>query len=267
MAYPQPDADKYSIGGQKFWRLNTPLSSDGDIYESQQGAGGFAIGPDSDIAKVNIAYFDDQVEGFMNQIAISPGRPFAGTMYARNEALYVPSKRPGRFLIWPDDLYDSTWRITGDFNVDPNNRIDFITPVLDVVQYFSPIGLNAGRNDKKYQYNTIPVPDVGGIYVLVVPYYGRRYANFFFSSTVGPLSEVAIYGLNYSQSGDIPFPDNLKALRAHAAVAANAPFNDEILASTDGMYDALVIKITPGNGTFTNVSPIQMRIVTSDQEK
>jgi len=60
MSYPPPNPDQYALNGYKFFRLNTPLISDGDMYESQQGANGFAIGPDSDISKVNIGYFDEQ---------------------------------------------------------------------------------------------------------------------------------------------------------------------------------------------------------------
>lgn len=162
MSYPPPNFDQYALNGYKFARLNTPLISDGDIYESQQGAQGFAIGPDSDISKVNIAYFDDQVPRFMNQVAITPERSFPGFFAARNEVDYVPSNRPGRILIWSDELYNNTWLPTA-FEV--GSRIDFEVPVLDVIQYFAPAAqaMNSGRNDKEYWYDFISPPFVGPI--------------------------------------------------------------------------------------------------------
>ena len=77
MSYPQPSADQYAIKGYQFFRLNTLLTSPGDIYQSQQSGHAFAIGPESDISNVNVAYFDDQVPNFMAQTVISPQRASA----------------------------------------------------------------------------------------------------------------------------------------------------------------------------------------------
>jgi hypothetical protein len=157
MSYPPPNPDQYAINGYKFFRLNTPLISDGDMYESAQGAQGFAIGPDSDISKVNIGYFDDQVPRLLNQIAITPERAFPGLILARNESSYQPSGRPGRILIWSDELYNPTW--SPSF-IDIAGRIDFEVPVMDIVQYFAPAAssMNSGRNDKEYWYEFINAP-------------------------------------------------------------------------------------------------------------
>jgi hypothetical protein len=158
VSYPQPNFDQYALNGYKFARLNTPLISDGDIYESQQGAQGFAIGPDSDISKVNVAYFDDQVPRFLNQVAITPERAFPGFFAARNEVNYVPSNRPGRILIWSDEFYNNTWQPFP--GIDTGGRIDFEVPVLDVIQYFAPAAqsMNQGRNDKEYWYDFLNPP-------------------------------------------------------------------------------------------------------------
>src|SRR5688572_10301119 len=111
MTYPPPNPDLYAVSGQGFFRLNTALLSDGDIYESQQGSHGFAIGPESDISKVNIAYWDETQPRLMNQISISPTRPFPGKFVAVNdEAEYAPSGRPARLLIWPEELYNADFR-------------------------------------------------------------------------------------------------------------------------------------------------------------
>ena len=202
MSYPQPNFDQYALNGYKFARLNTPLTSDGDIYESAQGAQGFAIGPDSDISKVNIGYFDDQVPRFLNQFAITPERSFPGLIAARNEVTYQPSGRPGRILIWSDELYNNTW----DPNfIDIAGRIDFEVPVLDVIQYFAPqsASMNQGRNDREYWYDFIPAPasvDAPNAWTLVIPYYGRRFFNMeFISDATVQLQDidVSILGLHY----------------------------------------------------------------------
>ena len=71
MSYPQPNADQYAINGYQYFRLNTLLSSPGDIYESAQSALAIALGPESDISRVAVAYYDDQVPTtFTNQTVI-----------------------------------------------------------------------------------------------------------------------------------------------------------------------------------------------------
>lgn len=267
MTYPQPDPNQYAIGGQKFWRLNTPLISDGDIYESEQGASGFAIGPDSDISKVNIAYFDDQVSGLMNQFAISPQRPFPGTLYARNDAVYVPSNRPGRFLLWPDELYNVNWRPT-DFD-ESTMRIDFESVVLDVVQYFNPVGaLGQSRNNKQYHYPQVPWPiAAGGTWMLVVPFYGRRYASVLFASVSSQAVTMSVSGLTYVQSVQSSFDDRMVTpILSGFVVAGNTNKRQIVTATQHGMFDALFIKFSANFAPAVDPAFFQMRIITSDTE-
>ncbi len=269
MSYPQPNADLYAINGSKFFRLNTPLVSDGDIYESAQSTAGLAIGPDSDISKVNIAYFDDQVQGFQNQLAISPQRPFPGLIAARNEVGYEPSNVPGRILMWPDDLYNPDWR-PSDF--DPGQwRLDFVQPVLDVVEYFSPVGQVVGRNDKTYRYHQIPINNSnGGFWGLVIPFYGRRYASIFFGNlrvTNDPIT-LAVYGLTYSQGSFGDQDSELTIISAGAAVAAGASTMRIAKASTTGMHDALFLRFSAswGDPPSMPTTEVSICVTTSDTE-
>ena len=96
MSYPQPDSNQYAIKGYQFFRLNTLLTSPGDIYESAQSGHSIAIGPESDLANINVAYFDDQVETFMQRTTISPLRAFVGRIDARNDAVTAPVERRAR---------------------------------------------------------------------------------------------------------------------------------------------------------------------------
>jgi hypothetical protein len=267
MSYPPPDPDSYAVNGYKFFRLNTTLISDGDIYESAQGAQGFAIGPDSDISKVNVGYFDDQVARFMNQVAISPGRPFPGIVLARNESVYVPSNRPGRTLIWPDEIYNPTW--DPDF-IDVAGRLDFEVPVLDVVQYFAPGGLSmtGGRNDKEYWYDFIAAPAAVGTpnaWTIVIPFYGRRFASLTWQNGQAIAVRMIILGLHYK-----PGTANTAAIQTplrSTAVAAGAPNTEIILSSQDGTFDALAIEFFPdAAGQIDRTIQSTLRIRTSDRE-
>ena len=302
MSYPPPNADQYSINGYKFFRLNTPLISDGDVYQSQQGAQGFAIGPDSDVSKVNIAYFDDQVPNFLNQIAITPERSFPGLIAAQNDKTYAPANTPGRILIWSDELYNPTW--SPSF-IDIAGRIDFEVPVMDVVQYFAPAGnaMNQGRNDKEYWYPFLNAPANAfgpNTWVIVIPFYGRRYFSMNFQSdgTVQTADiQVTINGLHYKPGtnetaatavpliGDSPpgagfpfvnvppgFVFNCTLLSSDKSTGgAKWPANNNPVIPTlqmaAGMFDALAIQFTTtATDGIKRTAANNVRIRTSDRE-
>lgn len=269
MSYPQPNADQYALNGYKFFRLNTPLTSDGDMYESQQGAQGFAIGPDSDISKVNIGYFDEQVPRFLNQVAITPERAFPGFIAARNEANYVPSGRPGRILIWSDELYNPTW---DPQPIDVAARIDFEVPVMDVVQYFAPAAqaMNQGRNDKEYWYDFIAAPPAGiGVansWTVVLPWYGRRYFNLTWQNNQAVSVRLLITGLHYK-----PGTANTAAIQTILVNVVVPAFTQSdvrvILASLAGTFDALAITFASEGGQISRTIQSTIRIRTSDREQ
>lgn len=302
MSYPPPNADQYSLNGYKFFRLNTPLTSDGDMYESQQGAQAFAIGPDSDISKVNIGYFDEQVPNYLNQFSITPERSFPGLIAARNDARYGQSNRPGRTLIWADELYNPTWNPQP---VDVALRIDFEVPVMDVVQYFAPAGLamNQGRNDKEYWYDFIAAPPAGegGVneWIIVIPWYGRRYLDLAWQNNQAQDVQVSVAGLHY-KPGDLnnaatstPLIDDGVAHGGfkYVTVPAGKTLNAVVTASQKsnggsvavvgddakaifqvnaGTYDALAIAFTSvGTGAAAIDPSIQctLRLRTSDRER
>lgn len=271
MSYPQPNPDQYALNGYKFFRLNTPLTSDGDMYESQQGAMGFAIGPESDISKVNIGYYDEQVPGFLNQFAITPERSFPGFIAARNDAGYAPSSRPGRTLIWADELYNPTWNPSF---VDVAGRTDFEVPVMDVVQYFAPSGLamNQGRNDKEYWYDFIEAPaaDPGVVnaWTVVIPWYGRRYFDVTWQNNQAIDVTMQVLGLHYK-----PGTNNTAAIEtplASVVVPGGGGFTalttQVIRASVKGTFDALAISFFSG-GQIDRTVQCTIRMRTSDREQ
>ena len=262
MSFPQPQASTYAANNYKFFRLNTPLSSPGDIYESDQGGHAFCVGPDSDIANVNMAYFDDQVEDtFMQFATISPTRSFVGELFARNESKFAPAHRPGRIMFWADDIYDPNFRPTSFATGD---SIEFIAPQLDIIEYFAPLSsLVPPRRDKEFPFQNFVVPAGHKLY-LVVPYYGRKYCYINFTNRNNTqLNTFGITAVNYAITQDDsahPYHQETTIL-APAAVAANGGTLTQIVkASTTGVFDALVFSLT-------NSGPAPLRIVMSDMEQ
>ena len=175
--YLQPNVDQYALGGYRFFRMCQKLASPGDIFESTQGAQAFALGPDSDISEVNVAYLDTQVPNYLSKITVTPSRSFQGEITAFNETkLYAPSKNPGRILIWPTEIYDSTFLPPG-FNEETDGLVRE-EPVIDILQYFTPQpGVTSVRADKRYKYESMPFKAGGILCYVLIPYYGRRYCS------------------------------------------------------------------------------------------
>jgi hypothetical protein len=253
--FSQPNANQYALQGYKFFRLNTLISSPGDIFESEQSGHAFAIGPDSDVANVAVAYFDQSASGFMSQTILTPQRSWVGRLDARNDATYAPAGRPGRLLFWLADTYLPNFF---PFNYDQvNDSIIRVTPRLDVIEYFEPqSSLVPQRNDGLFQFQNLAPLSVTGASWLTVPYWGRRYG----SVTLGNAGTTddytyAIYGVNYST--------NWSQQIYTGTVAADTTVNKIIKATVDGMFDALFIRLADaGGGIPPTAVPIIVR--TSD---
>lgn len=263
MSYPQPNANLYAINGYQYFRLNTLLSSPGDIYESEQGGLAFAIGPDSDISKVTVASFDDQVPTYMQITSIGVERAFTGRIAARNEVTYQPANRPGRVLFWSTDLYDTSFRPEG-FNplIDSFN---VITPRLDVIEYFSsPPTLLPQRNDKTYNLQDWPtLPNADADAYFLIPYWGRRYGMVELTNkSAGPWS-FALSGVNFAISGSSANYTQVTPIVADAPVTAGTQLVSVVTSTQNGMFDALLLRFHRLDPDLTAIKgPI--RITVSD---
>lgn len=272
MTYPQPNSNDPAINGGNFFRLNTPLVSAGDIYESEQGARAFALGPQSDISRVMINYFDENQgsnvpQTFLNALEISPQRAFVGNIAARNDVTYQPAGRPGRVLFWVSDLYNAGYR-PEDANVLAGQVLR-VPPQLDIIQYFQPMAsLTGGRDDKTFYFQDVPqTPGVGPgkqpTYI-VLPYYGRAYAFISLTNRSGAAVTLTVIGTNYAINNDSifgagTFLNQETTLLGPTVIADNAQKIKIVRAGVDGMFDALVIKLQ-GNP----MAPTPLKIVMSD---
>jgi hypothetical protein len=261
MSYPQPSSDTYVRNGYDYFRLRTMLSSPGDIYESLESGNALAIGPESDIANVNVNYFDDQATNQLQQTAVSPLRSFAGRIDAQIASTYAPSQRPGRILFWPADIYDPNFKprafTTGDV-------MNFQAPVLDVIQYFAPPPtLVPQRIDKSFVFQNYSTSNTAWI---VIPFYGRKFAYVQFTNrTVAATPTFQIIGVNYAITPDTapsmlvgtPYHQE-KQILAPTSVAFGDSAEQIITATGTGMFDALVIGVDNATG------PAPLRVITSD---
>lgn len=236
MSYPQPDSNAPALNGQNIFRLRTQLVSPGDIYESEQSAFAVAVGPDSDIANLDVTFFDDTISNFVGRMNVSNRAPFIGSVQARNEVTYSPSKVPGRILIAPSDIVPNLTRTSATVMIIP--------PILDVIQYLSPpsSALLAARNDRYYYFSDYPTG--GGSYQVLMPYYGRVYADFRIGGTAG--AETArIRGYNYGPGGS----SNQTFVDLLAATAIGLTGQHKVIsAGVDGMFDYLELTIAGGTG-------------------
>jgi hypothetical protein len=267
MSFPQPNADQAAINGQQYFRLNTLISSMGDLYESAQGSLAVALGPNSDIANVRVSYWDDTVPGGVNTIMLSPDRSFIGRVDARNETTYIKSNgRPGRILIGIDDIFNTTFRPEALFNGIADGRnfnpakdvITFVQPVLDVIQYFqNPPSLIPQRSDKTFRFQYLPVaPDAGngGVSILAIPMYGRKSGYLSVKNLDNGINFVGVQvgaaRLSTSTNPPAAAPDGSVNGVLSPWIGVGAGFSTilNFKSSTMGLWDLLLIELGGGVG-------------------
>lgn len=256
MSYPQPSSNDYAIRGVQFFRLLTELATPGDIYLSEQSCHALALGPDSDVANVMVAYFDDQAPTFLTTTLVGPPRSFTGRIDARNEATYAPAGRPGRIMFWPADLYDPAF-VPSNFVVD-QDTLSFITPILDVVQYFKPQqSLIPVRNDKTFRFPQIDTSE-GRNTFLILPFWGRKYASCRIDNQSDGSVAWRVTGITYYTNNDH------KATETeidHVDTLANGANHTTLVkASSHGMFDALMLEVNVSEGE----GPTPFEVVMSD---
>lgn len=270
MAFPQIPASTSLLKGLPFFRIKELLASPGDLFESDESALAIGLGPESDIARVKAVYYDKtQPATNMSSLLISPDRPFASLLESNNNAPFGPTinpgdlenLRPGKILLYPDDIYDPSWAPRG---VAEDDQVRFFQPVLDVVLYMQPpIALPSKRVDRVYTFPQGTLPNIApeNAYY-VIPSYGRKYIHI---SAQGQLSEattLGVMGINYQLATNAPGqPSDAfeTTLFASAAISDVTATNIIVTAGNQGMFDAIVI-VLPG----TTIGEPTVRIVLSD---
>lgn len=251
MTFPQLSSIAPLIGGQQFFRLKTQLENAGDIYESEVGALGFAMGPDSDLSNVLVSYFDPKTPGGVGQLLLSPDRNFAGRIDAHPGAAYIESDtRRGRILISTNDIYSPEWR-PRDFDADVWN---IIPPTLDVMQYFTGLpSVIPPRSDRTFRFEFYEVA-AGGRSFLAIPSYGRKSGTIqVYNSDGGASVAFGVLAVRFVLSKTGGLYDAIEGvIHTPAALAQFAALTVPFDSTADGLWDYLILQIgeiaNPYNG-------------------
>lgn len=263
--FSNPNAEAYVTSNYEFARFKQYLASPGDIFESAEGCRAIGLGPDSDISRLVVGYYDPQVPGSsMALVTLSPGRSFAAPISAIPiSGAYQPSGRPGKILLWSEDKYDPDFRPT----INPDNKFVFEPPFVDIIQYFAdpPESIEGMRADKEYYYQFLPGPVTAatGRVDVAVPFYGRRYAYIRIENPQDTFT-VSIYGVDFQNDGGAADP--AIGLMASFALANGVSAQRIVLASTMGLHDYLMISFVPDVDPG-DPFPVYLTIRVSDKEQ
>jgi hypothetical protein len=263
--FPQSSSSRPVIAGQQFWRLKTELLSAGDIYESEVSALGVVIGPDSDLSSVQVSYLDSESPTFLSTVNITPDRNITGRIDARNDTVYKgPGRRPGRLLISSNDLWDPTLRPNGyDIAGEGSDTIEFIRPVIDVLQYFQqPPSITPSRSDKTYRFEYFEqAPDaVNGVTWLAIPAYGRKSGSFTLNNRHAINTvRATLYGWRLQTS--TPSDTSVTRQLFTDDLLFNASAVYQYKSSVDGLWDIILLALGGGAGPFPYSSGFAFPVV------
>lgn len=262
--YRNPNAEAYVTGNFEFARFRQYLASAGDIFESAEGCRAIGLGPDSDISRVVVGYYDPQVPGSsMGLATLTPGRSFAVPISAIPiSGAYQPSGQSGKILLWSEDKYDADFRPSGNVN----DKFVYEPPLIDIIQYFAdpPESIEGMRADKEYYYQFLQGPVAVGRRVdVAIPFYGRRYAYIRIENPQDQFA-VQIWGVDFQNDGGAADP--AISLMASFNVANGASAQRIVLASTMGLHDYLMIQFSPTVDPG-DPFPVYLTVRVSDKEQ
>lgn len=250
MSYPQPSSVLPVKNGQDFFRLTTPIVSSGDIYESEVSANAIVLGPNSDIARVQVTYFDPAQSVGLSTAVVSPDRSLTGLIPAVNTENYISgfsqaNPRKGRVLFSLDDYYNPDYRPTLFDAV--NDSIQFETPNLDLIAYFKGLpSVIPQRSDRTFTYQYLKAPPGGGgnSAWLVVPGYGRK-SGYFTLNNLDGITTVTyfIIGVKLQPTGLGSPAGGWQSVLDTAALLTTGAAQYSYKASTDGLWDYFVIEL------------------------
>lgn len=248
MSYPQPLASLETIEGSEFFRINTLLQTGGDAYELDVSAKAFVIGPESDIARARVTYYDPSAPGRSSSFVVSVGDPFVGRIDAFASQKYPVANTPARVIVSLEDLYEPIWTpslvAVGIVKVRPR---------LDLLAYLSDrASLPQKRADFVTRGRLTIAAGQTGTFILC-PYYGRKYASVIVTNYTGAAGyTVDISGVNFTTDANAPVfvGANQKvhqtAIVMGGAIPAPNPSTAsfEVKASQDGLFDYLMVGIS-----------------------
>lgn len=263
MSFPQTTSVNAIRGGLEIWRLFTEIESSGDIYEADTSARALVIGPDSDVGRVMVTYFDEQAPASANSATLSVTKPWVGRLDAFPARNYA-SGDAARLLFSLPDLMPPPF-----FTPSGAEPFELIQPTLDLLFYIAEEpGFIAPRSDKVFLFEQLQAIAFASWYL--VPFYGRRSAKFTFKSlglAAQPAVTVNIYGFNFSNLlGTVLADDGHQRVLIGTVPLAAPALGAGVTGTfdvTDRFYDYLGIQIVPA-APFPSFNSFTTNIAVSD---
>lgn len=272
MSYPQTQPGTAIQNGQELWRLFTPLESSGDIYESDVSARAVVIGPDSDIARAGITYYDRQSTNIANMATVSVDKPWIGRLDALASQNYQTEDR-ARILINTEDLIPPAGFTVPLATI--NAAVEIIVPNIDLLFYLNEEpSFIPQRSNKVYLFENLISADSEDPQWFLVPFYERRLAEITVKmlNFVGTqATTVNIFGLNFSNTLAGPLVDTGHQQLLLGTIDLPQPLAGDVgptgsFTVTGRSFDYLAISVAQeGEVQFPNINSLSIHIVVSDR--
>jgi hypothetical protein len=95
------------LRSQEFFRLKQTLVSQGDIFELAEGTKAIYIGPDSDVAEVQITYYNPDAPLGLETAIVAVNGPLVGRIDALNATPVPSTGQPARILANANDIVNN----------------------------------------------------------------------------------------------------------------------------------------------------------------
>lgn len=258
-----PTADEAAVREQEeFYRLYTPVTSPGDIWEVDVSARAIYVGPQSDIAEVNVQYADNQAPLGARNAIVSVNGPWPTRLDVDLTQRVSSTNQPQRLLISPVDIVDLAYQ-RPTAGPAPSRRFN-VPPYLDLMFALNPPqAIPQVRADRTIRFPQVPYGQGAAASTdVVIPIYGRRMVSF--QLTTAQEFTAAFY-LVALQPGQVnQYPKSLGSIsqvlaadvrtstvvfRASDQVAlvtdsAAVTYSDSPLPSAKGQADLIVVNIS-----------------------
>lgn len=163
---------------QQFYRLFDEVPNAGAIYQVDVSAQAIFIGPNSDVAEVNVQYADPDAPFGIREAIVSVGGPFVGQLDVDLTQTIPSTGQPQRILIAPTDVVNNAYQRPTGGGLNPARRYN-VPANIDVMVALSPLPqIPTQRADRTFRFPQVPYENAAGAgngsTDLVIPVYGRR---------------------------------------------------------------------------------------------
>lgn len=208
------------LRSQEFFRLKQTLVNQGDIFELEESAKAIYIGPDSDIAEVQITYYNPDAPLNLETAIVAVNGPFVGRVDALNATKVASTGQPARILVAANDIVSNSYASPDSLALRSFN----VPAVIDLMVALKGLpAIPEVRSDRTLRFNQVPYdtdPSGGGddgSTDLIVPIYGRRMA------TVDVISKNPDVDITVSLVNLLPGADTVPRQLGTITIPGSAP--------------------------------------------